>query len=331
MGEAKRASAHEIFTSVKASARRELERSNTGLFFSGLAGGLNISFGFMGVAVATAQAPGPWKTIFATIAYPLGFLLVILPRAQLFTENTLTPVVLALEKPGRETILGTARIWGVVLLANLIGAFIAAWLLAHLDLGSRLEPSVMRQVALHSFEGGWGAHYMRGVFGAWLVALLVWMLHSGATPLAEAVLVWMSTAMIYFAGFNHSVAGAVEGLYLANIHAISYLDWLWAFQAPITLGNATGGVFFVALLNWAQAVGAGEDVEAAERHKIVERVEQKVIDQRAEDAARHLARRHDVEHVQEKLDEKGERAHEIVRDALQRAQEDRREGGEEDA
>src|SRR5512142_1558731 len=103
-----RATAHEIFSNVQATAKREMERSSLGLFFSGLSGGLNISFGFMAVAAAHALAPDPWKTLLATAAYPLGFLLVILPRAQLFTENTLTPVVLVLEKPRRDTLLATA-------------------------------------------------------------------------------------------------------------------------------------------------------------------------------------------------------------------------------
>lgn len=330
MAETGRATAHDIFRDVQASAKREMERSSLGLFFSGLSGGLNISFGFMAVAVAQAQAPAPWKTLLATAAYPLGFLLVILPRAQLFTENTLTPVVLVLEHPGRRTVLGTARIWGVVLLANLLGAFIVSYLLAHLQIGTRLEPAVLRDVALHSYEGGWGPHFMRGVFGAWLVALLVWMLHSGASPVGEAILVWLTTAMIYLGGFNHSVAGAVEGLYLANTHAITYLDWAWAFQLPVTLGNAAGGVVFVALVNWAQAVGTGRDVEVAERQKVVERVREAVLEKRAEDAARTLADRDDVDRVQEKLDEKGERAHRIVRHALDRRDDRREPGGEEE-
>ncbi len=316
MVETRRATAHDIFSSVQASARREMGRSSLGLFFSGLSGGLNISFGFMGVAVAQAQAPGPWKTLLATAVYPLGFLLVILPRAQLFTENTLTPVVLVLEKPGRQTLLGTARIWGVVLAANLLGAFIVSYLLAHLTIGTRLDPSAMHDVAMHSYTGGFGEHFMRGVFGAWLVALLVWMLHTGASPVGEAILVWLTTALIYFAGFNHSVAGAVEGLYLANTHAITYLDWAWAFQLPVTLGNAAGGVFFVALVNWAQAVGAGQDVEVAERQKVVERVREAVVEKQAEHAARNLVDGGNADEVQAKLDEKGERAHRMVRRAL---------------
>ncbi len=314
----KRATAHEIFSNVQATATREMERSSLGLFFSGLSGGLNISFGFMAVAAVNAHAPDPWKTLLATLAYPLGFLLVILPRAQLFTENTLTPVLLVLNRPGRETIMGTGRIWGVVLVANLLGAFIVALVLAKLTVGTRLDPTVLRDVALHSYRGSWGGIFLRGVFGAWLVALLVWMLHAGATPLGEAILIWLTTAMIYLGGFNHSIAGAVEGLFLANSGAITYLEWLVNFQLPVTLGNAFGGVVFVALVNYGQAVGAGSDVAVAERQRVVERVHEAVAEKRAEAVAHDLVNRHDSGKVERKLGRGGESAGEIVDQAMRR-------------
>lgn len=313
-----RATAHDIFTNVQASARREMARSSLGLFFSGLSGGLNISFGFVAVAAVHSQAPDPWKTLLATLVYPLGFLLVILPRAQLFTENTLTPVLLVLEHPGRKTILGTGRIWGVVLLANLLGAFAVSLVLAKLQVGTRLSPDVMRDVALHSYQGGWGAIFVRGVFGAWLVALLVWMLHSGTSPLGEAILIWLTTAPIYLAGFNHSIAGAVEGLYLANTGAITYLEWFLNFQLPVTLGNAVGGIVFVALVNYGQAVGTGSDVSVAERQRVVERVHEAVAEKRADAAAHDLLNRHDSGRLEEQLGHGGEAAGEMVDRTLRR-------------
>ncbi len=315
----RRTTAHEIFSGVQASAKREMERSSLGLFFSGLSGGLNISFGFMAVVAAQTLAPAPWKNLFATAAYPLGFLLVILPRAQLFTENTLTPIVLALREPSRDTVLGTARIWGVVLLANLLGAFLVSLLLANLQVGTHIDPGAMRDAALRSYAGSWGAHFVRGIFGAWLVALLVWMLHAGASPLGEAILIWLTTAMIYLGGFNHSVAGAVEGLYLANTGVITYVEWALSFQAPITLGNAVGGIVFVALVNWGQAVGAGSDVEVAERQQAVERVHDEVVRDRARVAARDLVAEEGPERVDRKLSSDHEASKDMVKEALRRS------------
>lgn len=267
-----RASAHEIFTNVQATARREMERSTLGLAFSGLAGGLEISFGFLGVAVGLALAPPGWGELVAGALYPLGFILVIMSRAQLFTENTLTPVILVLDRPSRETALHTLRIWGVVLAANLLGAFIISLALAHFQIGTRIDPAVLLASATHSSAGSWGSLFLRGIFGAWLVALLVWMLHADVSPLGELVLIWTTTSMIYLAGFSHSVAGAVEGLYLADRHVITYVYWLLEVQAPVTLGNAVGGIVFVALLNYAQVVGAGHDVEVAEAREKIEEV-----------------------------------------------------------
>lgn len=314
----RRATAHEIFTNVQATAKREMERSSLGLFFSGLSGGLNISFGFIAVAAVHGQAADPWKTLLATLVYPLGFLLVILPRAQLFTENTLTPVLLVLEHPGRKTIFGTGRIWGVVLLANLLGAFAVAFVLARLQVGARLTPEVLRDVALHGYQGSWGVIFLRGVFGAWLVALLVWMLHTGASPLGEAILIWLTTAPIYLAGFNHSIAGAVEGLYLADTGVITYLEWFAHFQLPVTLGNAVGGIVFVALVNYGQAVGAGSDVAVAERQRVVERVHEAVADKRAQAAAQDLVDKNDSGRVEQKLGHGGDAAGEMVDRSLRR-------------
>jgi formate-nitrite transporter family protein len=49
----------------------------------------------------------------------LGFLIVILGRAQLFTENTVTPVTVALTDP--RAVPNMLRMWAVVFIANILG------------------------------------------------------------------------------------------------------------------------------------------------------------------------------------------------------------------
>jgi formate/nitrite transporter FocA (FNT family) len=55
----------------------------------------------------------------AYLVYPLGFLIVILGRAQLFTENTVTPVTVALTDP--RAVPNMLRMWAVVFIANILG------------------------------------------------------------------------------------------------------------------------------------------------------------------------------------------------------------------
>lgn len=259
-----RVTAHQIFENVRDAAEDELERSSLGLAFSGLSAGLNIAFSFVAVAAVLGSVPPENASLWAAVAYPTGFILVILARAQLFTENTLTPVILVLAAPSLHNLNNTARLWAIVLAANLAGAFIFAYMVARLDVAPALEPAVLLRVAEEAFAGGWGNLFLRAIFGGWLIALMVWILHAGTGITGQLLVVWLLAFVIQAAGFSHSVAGAVEVLYLAHRGTITYLSWFWEFQVPVTLGNIVGGVVFVALVNYAQAVGAGRDVERAE-------------------------------------------------------------------
>ena len=123
----KRRSPHEILIGVMNNAREELGRSTPALAFSGLAGGLTMGLTGLGVAIARAHlGPGSVQQLLAMLLYPVGFVAVVIGRAQLFTENTLYPVVLVLDE--RKHVLNMLRLWGTVFFANIVGAFVFALL-----------------------------------------------------------------------------------------------------------------------------------------------------------------------------------------------------------
>src|SRR4051812_18241375 len=100
--DSERKTAQEIFDAASATAKDELSRPSSALAISGLAGGVTMGLTEMGVAVARAHlGAGEGQQLFAMLLYPIGFISVIIGRAQLFTENTLYPVILVLEKPRR--------------------------------------------------------------------------------------------------------------------------------------------------------------------------------------------------------------------------------------
>ena len=108
-----RLTAPQIFEAATENARSELSRSWRSLAFSGLAGG--ITLGLTGIGVASVQAilgEGNWQQLVPYLLYPSGFIAVIMGRSQLFTENTLYPVVLVLDERGH--LLNTLRLWVVV-------------------------------------------------------------------------------------------------------------------------------------------------------------------------------------------------------------------------
>src|ERR1700743_1894963 len=81
--ELSRPDAKEIYVQVAANARDELKRSALSLSISGFAGGMFMGLSGIGVAICTAQlGSSPASLFIAQMFYPLGFIVVILGRAQ---------------------------------------------------------------------------------------------------------------------------------------------------------------------------------------------------------------------------------------------------------
>src|SRR4051812_28094883 len=116
-----------VYKAILKEADDELERPSSALFWSGLAAGLSMGFSLVGEGLLRAYLPdAPWRPLVAKLGYSLGFLVVILGRQQLFTENTLTPVLPLLLRKDSKTLFNLLRLWVVVLVANLLGAWLVS-------------------------------------------------------------------------------------------------------------------------------------------------------------------------------------------------------------
>ena len=99
-------------------------------------------------------------------------------RSELFTENTLVPVVPFLEHRDRERFLKLIRIWGLLLFGNLIGALVFGWALARTPMVENALRPALDHLALEATSGGFSHVLYGGVFAGWLMALLAWLLAS---------------------------------------------------------------------------------------------------------------------------------------------------------
>jgi formate-nitrite transporter family protein len=254
--ESQRRTAHEIFEGVSNSARDELERPTAALFISGIAGGLTMGLTGMGVAVARAHLGiGEVQQLLANLLYPLGFIAVIIGRAQLFTENTLYPVVLVLDE--RKHLLNTLRLWGTVFLANTLGAlgFAALAVLSGALRGEYVRALV--GLGLNSAPGSFPHLFWSGVVGGWLIALVAWMVTASHYTIGQVVIVYLLTYLVGLGNFAHCIATSAEilsAILAGSMSVAGYLHWL----LPATLGNIVGGVVMVSLLNYGQVVAGQE-------------------------------------------------------------------------
>src|SRR5690349_3621542 len=111
-----------IYEAVRRLGEEEMARPGTSLWWSGLAAGLSISFSLLAEAILRLQTPeAPWRNLVTSLGYPLGFLMVVLSRQQLFTETTITVMLPVMAEPTLEKVGRAARMWGIVLAANLTG------------------------------------------------------------------------------------------------------------------------------------------------------------------------------------------------------------------
>lgn len=250
-------SAHVVYEAIRLEGEQELERRVSSLAWSGLAAGLSMSFSFMGEGLLQHYLPeASWTPLVSKLGYSIGFLIVVLGRQQLFTENTLTVILPLLAQKTWRVLFSVFRLWSVVLAANLAGALIFGFIFAKTDV---LAPGVSRslqELAQSATAQSFGLTLLRGVFAGWLIALMVWLL-----PAAESARVWIIVIITYLVGiahFPHIIAGSVEAFYLAASGLRSWSDVVFTFALPTLIGNTLGGVALVAALGHAQIVGDKE-------------------------------------------------------------------------
>ena len=103
----------QIYQVVRHEGETEMARPVTSLWWSGVAAGLSITFSVFVRAVLQHYLPETgWRPLVTGSGYTVGFLLVVLARQQLFTENTITAVLPVMANPSGKNfyrLLGSGR------------------------------------------------------------------------------------------------------------------------------------------------------------------------------------------------------------------------------
>lgn len=245
---------HEV---IRREGESELARSSSALAWSGLAAGLSMGFSLVAQGLLQAHLPDAfWRPLVVKLGYSVGFLIVILGRQQLFTENTLTPILVLLARPRGSVLLNVLRLWSVVLATNLLGALFFAVAIGHSEVFAPPVRQAFLEIGRESLAGGFWTVLLRGIFAGWLIALMVWLLPAAET--ARVSIITLLTFLVGLGGLAHIIAGSVEALYVVVTGQAAWADYLH-FMLPTLLGNVLGGVALVAALNHAQVVSGEKE------------------------------------------------------------------------
>jgi formate/nitrite transporter FocA (FNT family) len=236
---------HEI---IREDGELELERTVGALILSGLAAGLSMGFSFLTEALLNASLPDTiWRHDIESLGYSLGFIFVVLGRQQLFTESTLTAVLPVFTQRDLKTLVLAGRLWLIVLIVNLLGTWIFAWVLQVKLLFAPEVAQSLHSLAQSSLNHLFWITVLKAILAGWLIALMVWILPSARS--ARLLTILIITYVVGLSRLPHVVAGSTEAAYAVISGLTTFSGYLYYFLLPTLLGNTIGGVALVSLLN----------------------------------------------------------------------------------
>ena len=240
----------DIYERVCDDTVEELRRPPGSLAFSALFAGFTVALAPLAYALALVTLGSEDSDKFvAALLYPIGYIAVIIGRAQFFTENTLYPVMVTMRRPGFLRV--SSRLWAIVLTANLAGALLFAILA--MFTGALGDPVQAKLVAegVGDTSGPLTTTFWSAVVTGWLLALVAWLVEASEHAIGQITVIYAITLLVGLGGFDHCIATTVEAfcaLFEGPLSLGDLLGWL----AVTIAGNIAGGVMIVAAINYGQ-------------------------------------------------------------------------------
>lgn len=240
-----------IHTVVSQQGDDELDRPVRSLFWSAVAAGIAIMASVSASGALYHYVPeSGWKHVVVSLGYPLGFLIVILGRLQLFTEHTMVAVLPFARQPNGTNFRRVARLWSIVFIGNVSGAAAVAAFVVFARPQSGEVLGGMLAVSSHLRGQAPLDLLLQGVPAGFLIASVAWI--RSATQDSGFWVVAALTYAIALCGFTHVIAGAAEAFLLLWSGAAP-IGWVFGgFLAPALVGNILGGTGLFAVLAHAQ-------------------------------------------------------------------------------
>ncbi len=241
----------DVFSEIALDGRHELKRPVQSLWWSGIVAGAAMSLSAVGEAAIIAHLPdAEWQPLISSFGYCLGFLIVILGRLQLFTENTITPVLTILPRVSTDGLGKLARLWVIVFAANFIGVTLAMLFFSWAPALPDPIMAALNDLSIKAVSPPPTQVFATGIVAGFMIAALVWgMTGSPGSAFIQIVVITYSMALFDLA---HIIAGAGEALFLVINGERAFFDMLTGYLLPALGGNVAGGTLLFAFIAYAQ-------------------------------------------------------------------------------
>ncbi len=230
-----RFSSDEIFQRIIAAAEEEITEGRRELFFSAVAGGFAIIITVLVYAslLATTSPTNEFadaNRVVASMLYPIGFIYIIIGGYQLYTENTLPPVALTLERLASFPAL--FRNWSIVALGNFTGGAIGALVLAHTGVLSPEAFGMVEYLGQKGIEEPVWNLFFKGAVAGLIVAGVVWVEYASRDTISRLVVVYLAFLCIPLGNLYHVVVSFTEMIFLLSLGQVGAATGMLQFVIP---------------------------------------------------------------------------------------------------
>ncbi len=251
---------------IRKEGEKELERDAMALLWSAIAAGLSMGASLLAKGIFHVHLEGiPGGFLFECLGYTFGFIIVIMARQQLFTENTVTAVLPIMHNPTSGNFGLLLRLWGIVLGGNIIGTALAALAFEFMPIFDEPTRDALVTIGLKVMENSPLEMFANAIISGWLIATMVWMIPAAGS--AKIFVIILMTWLIALGDTTHIVVGSVEILYLIFNGSIEWHEFFWPFALPTLAGNIVGGTFIFALISHAQIRNDMAEAKREEQRK----------------------------------------------------------------
>ena len=255
----------DIYERTREEGQRRLERPLLEVVSTALAAGFDIVAGVAALVLVQSQLDH-WMGrdaahVFASLAFGIGFVFLVVGKAELFTENFLVPIA-GLEN-NRDGWWGLAKLWTLSPVFNVLGGTVMACLLTVHSVLPYGAGAAAVDTAQRIHENGRLALFVSAIFAGALITAMTWFVEGQASMLVRVVVAWVAGALLALGAFNHVIVVTIELVLGVRFGA----DIPWSFVpgnfALAAAGNIVGGVGLVTLNRLTQGkVGAGSSRSA---------------------------------------------------------------------
>ena len=253
----------EIWDESVEEGERRLDRGTAGLVASGLVGGVDVMLGVLALTVISGalavSVPEQIAHIGGSLAFGIGFVLLIVGRSELFTENFLIPVGAVIR--GGRSIASLVRLWGVTMVANLLAIVTLALIFSRNGIVPAETFDAAGSMADTFAERDFVTALLSAILAGTTMTLLSWLTHAVELDVSRILVALLIGFVLAVPSLNHAVVSVGEmafGLFAETPEKATWTDLAQNFPVAV-LGNLIGGLGFVTLMKLLQVRGEPDD------------------------------------------------------------------------